>query len=112
MLKLDPSRIKTIMPLLATILLVAYFLPKLLVEKVLITQDTVPLILFFLFLIAVLIAYVGGFVTISEKEINADTRVKTNKNEVVASEDAQIINKSKGNENTIKDSKRVSIKND
>ena len=49
---------------------------------------------------------------ISEKEITAETRASTNKNIVLKSPNARIINKSKGNENSIGDSEGATIKND
>ena len=112
MLKLNPAQIKTLTALLAAIVLTIYFLSDKMIEKGLFTKDNIDVLFFFLFIVFVLICGVWYFNNISEKEITAETRASTNKNTVLKSPNAQITNKSKGNENSIQDSEGAAIKND
>ena len=112
MLKLNPTKIRTFVALLALMLIVVYLLSDKMIDKGLFTKETIDVLLFFLFIVFVLGIGAWGLNNISEKEIDADTRVKTNKNTVIQSKNAQITNKNKGNENNIQDSEGASIQND
>ena len=112
MLKLNPAQIKTFVALLAVMIFSVYFLSDKMIETGLFTKDTVNYLLGFLLFVLCLLCYSWVFNNISEKEIDAETRTSTNINTVLKSPNAEITNKSKGNDNTIQDSEGASIKND
>ena len=97
MLKFDPSKIKTFLGLLVFLAFIVYSLSDKMIEKGLFTKDTVNDLLIFLFFVIIVLCFVWVFNNISEKEIVAEAKSKTNSNRVTKSTGVDITNKSIGN---------------